>query len=305
MTKIALIAFAGASNWPLFAGQKLGVFAEHGIDLAVALTANSRQMARELHQGRVQIALTSVDNVIAYVEGHGEEPLDGKVDFFAFMGVDDGLLSVMAQPGIATIADLKGRTLAVDAKTTGFAFVLREILTQAGLRDEDVTYAMVGTGAERLAALNSGACDATLLNAPLCLAAESSGHTRLMRAKDSLGGYQGIVGATKRQWANENPGTLRAFIKAFHVSLSWLARPENKVAAIEMLAERMPNLSKSLDLAYEVLITHGGLTRTLEIDHAGVAKVIELRRRYSTHAEKPLKTPGAYIDDSYRMAALG
>ena len=305
MTKIALIAFAGASNWPLFAGQKLGFFAEQGIDLTVALTPNSRHMARELHQGQAQIALTSVDNVIAYGEGHGEEPLDGKVDFFAFMGVDDGLLSIMAQPGIRTIGDLKGRTLAVDAMTTGFAFVLREILTQAGLRDEDVTYAMVGTGAERLAALNSGACDATLLNAPLCLAAESSGHSRLVHAKDILGRYQGIVGAAKRQWADENAQALIAFIKAFHVSLSWLAGPENKVAAIEMLAERMPNLSKSLDLAYEVLITHGGLTQTLEIDHAGVAKVIELRRRYSAHAGKALKTADAYIDDSYRVTALG
>jgi ABC-type nitrate/sulfonate/bicarbonate transport system substrate-binding protein len=304
MMKISLIAFAGASNWPLFAGQKLGLFAQRGIDIDVALTANSRQMARELHQGNVQIALTSIDNVIAYVEGHGEEPLVGNVDFVAFMGVDDGLLSVMAQPGITAIADLKGHTLAVDAMTTGFAFVLREILVRAGLRDEDVTYAMVGTGAERLAALKAGKCGATLLNAPLCLAAEANGHSRVVRAKDIVGSYQGIVGAARRRWANENSAALVAFIKAFHDSLSWLNQPENKKAALALLVERMPNLSKSLETAYDVLIAQGGLKRSLEIDRSGVATVIELRQRYSAHAGE-LGVPDTYIDDRFLVAALG
>ena len=201
MNRLDVIAFAGASNWPLYAGLSRGFFDARGIELNVSLTPNSQHMARELHEERAQIALTSIDNVIAYVEGHGEASLEGKIDFVAFMGVDDGLLSVMAQPEIASIAELRGHTLAVDALTTGFAFVLRDMLSRAGLQDADVRYAKVGTGAERLAALKAGECTATLLNAPLCLAAEANGKRRLARAKDVLGRYQGIVGAARRDWA--------------------------------------------------------------------------------------------------------
>src|SRR5260370_18291393 len=127
MKTLDVIAFAGASNWPLWAGQHLGLFAAQGIDLDLKLTPTSSHMAQALRTGTAQIALTSIDNVIAYANGHGEVPLDGPVDFFAFMGVDDGLLSVMAQPSIETISELRGHTLAVDALTTGFAFVLKEI----------------------------------------------------------------------------------------------------------------------------------------------------------------------------------
>ena len=303
-TPLHVIAFPGASNWPLFAGLDQGIFARAGINLRVSLTPNSRHMARELHDGSAQIALTSIDNIIAYAEGHGEEPLEGEVDFFAFMGVDDGLLSVMAQPNVDSLAALRGGTLAVDAMTTGFAFVLRELLRQEGLRDEDVSYVRVGTGAERLAALNSGACTATLLNAPLCLAAEAAGKARLVRAKQVLGSYQGVVGGSRQSWARANAEALKAFIAAFHDSVAWLGDPANRQAACDILGRRMPQLSLVVDPAYEALIARGGITRSLAIDRDGVAEVIALRRRYSAHGDKPLGPPEAYVDDSYRSAAL-
>src|SRR6266705_2139609 len=43
---LKVIAFAGASNWPLWAGQQMGFFADQGIDLALELTASSVQMGR-------------------------------------------------------------------------------------------------------------------------------------------------------------------------------------------------------------------------------------------------------------------
>jgi ABC-type nitrate/sulfonate/bicarbonate transport system substrate-binding protein len=304
MKRLDLIAFAGASNWPLWAGQQQGLFAHRGIDLALNLTPNSRHMARELHMGGAQIALTSIDNVIAYTEGVGEEPLDGPTDFFAFMGVDDGLLSVMAQPGIASVSELRGQTLAVDALTTGFAFVLREILALEGIDAADVTFATVGTGAERLAALKAGECGATLLNAPLCLAAEAAGKRRIVRARDILGPYQGIVGAARRSWARENAELVVAFIQAFRASLDWLSEPQNKMAAQALLAQKLPSLGKAVELAYEALIAQGGLTRSLKIDRDGVAHVIELRERYGK-AGRPLGSPGDYIEDTFINAALG
>ena len=62
-------------------------------------------MARDLYAGKYDIALTSVDNIVAYNEGQGqgqgqgEARLRGASDFAAFFGVDDGMLSVMAALG--------------------------------------------------------------------------------------------------------------------------------------------------------------------------------------------------------------
>jgi ABC-type nitrate/sulfonate/bicarbonate transport system substrate-binding protein len=303
MKKLDVIAFAGASNWPIWAGQEQGLFVAQDIDLNLELTPTSSHMAQTLRSGTAQIALTSIDNVIAYANGHGEVPLDGPVDFFAFMGVDDGLLSVMAQPEIETISGLRGRTLAVDALTTGFAFVLKEILAQNGVSDDQVTYVAIGTGAERLAALQAAQCSATLLNAPLCLAAESAGKTRLVRAKDILGSYQGIVGAARRSWASDNSELVASFIRGFHSSLRWLADPRNRSAACKILEERLPIIGSAVALAYDILITDGGLKSTLEVDRAGTACVIALRSRYGN---QPManRDPGQYVDDRFRREAL-
>jgi ABC-type nitrate/sulfonate/bicarbonate transport system substrate-binding protein len=303
MDSLNVIAFAGASNWPLWAGQKADLFAAEGIDLSLELTPNSKHMARALHLGSAQIALTSVDNVIAYVAGQGEQKLDGAADFFAFMGVDDGLLSVIAQSGISRLDELRSKVLAVDALTTGYAFVLKELLASVGIGDADVIYTSVGSGVERLIALQKETCDATLLNEPLCLAAENLGKVRLLRAATVLGDYQGIVGAAKRIWASENRDILVRFIRAFHRSLEWLNDPANKNVACEILSERQPALGPAVDAAYDLLVINGGLRRSLAISEGGVERVIDLRRRYGGNAEK-LEGAAAYIDDSFRSEAL-
>ena len=51
------------------------------------------------------------------------------------MGGDGGFLSVVAQPSVKSFADLKGKTLSVDAMTTGAAFVLRELVARNGLSE--------------------------------------------------------------------------------------------------------------------------------------------------------------------------
>ena len=120
-----VIAFPGASNWPLWVGEQKGFFAGQGLEMSLSITPNSVHMARELYAGGAHVALTSMDNVVAYGCGEGEVSLGEPADFFAFMSVDDGLLSLMAQPEHDAVSCLRGQTLAVDALTTGYALVLR------------------------------------------------------------------------------------------------------------------------------------------------------------------------------------
>lgn len=301
-----VVAFAGASNWPFWIGQEKGFFKAQGIDPVLEITPNSVEMAKNLHAGKYDLALTAVDNIIAYDEGQGEaKDMPADAGFIALFGVDNGMLSVMAKPGIASIADLKGKTFSVDAMTTGFAFTQREILKRNGMSDADVVWTKVGGGAQRLEALVKGEQDATLLNAPLDLAAESKGFKRLVRITDELGAYQGIVGAAKREHAEKNRKSMVGFIKGFKASVDWLVDPAHKEEALAIFMGRMKGMERpAAEKAYLVLTDpKSGLYRDLEISAEGLKTVIRLRSTYA-EPKKVLSDPGRYQDSSYLREAL-
>ncbi len=303
---LRLVAFAGASNWPVWIGQKNGFFANENLDVTIEITPNSRQMASDVFGGKYDIALTSIDNVVSYVEGQGDLRLPGNVDFAAFMGVDDGMLALMGAPGTTSIGDLKGKDLSVDALTTGFAFVLRDALMKSGFKADEIRFTEVGGGLQRLAALREGKQSATLLNAPLDIVAENAGAVRLADMRELIGSYQGVCGMARRGWLDANREKAKAFVRSFHASVAWLTDPANKRDAIAILRERMANLETELvDRVYERLTDQRhGIKRDMAIDQEGFAKVLSLRSTYSSSGVT-LSNPARYIDESIRKEALG
>jgi ABC-type nitrate/sulfonate/bicarbonate transport system substrate-binding protein len=297
---LRVIAFAGASNLPVWHGQQAGLFARHGVEVALAFTPNSVQLARDMMAGTHDLALTSIDNVIAYNEGQGEAELPAPADFVALAGVDDGLLSVMAAPGIQRIEDLAGRTVSVDAMTTGFAFVLREILGRANVQ---ANFVRVGGGAQRLAALLAGQQDATLLNAPLDLVAEAQGFRRLVRATDVIGPYQGIVAMARRGTADAQADAIVGFLRGFRDSV--LALDADRAAAAALLRARSQGMTEpAAARAVEVLLhPERGIRRDLSISTEGVTTVLRLRSAYA-QPPRPLTDPARYMDDRLRQRAL-
>jgi ABC-type nitrate/sulfonate/bicarbonate transport system substrate-binding protein len=302
---IKVVAFAGASNWPYWVAQEKGFFKKEGVEASLEITPNSVELARNLHAGRYDLALTAIDNIVAYNEGQGEADLGGPANFVALFGVENGLLSLMATPDINSFADLKGKTLSVDAMTTGFAFVLRDLLARNNIAESDVKIVRVGGGAQRLEALLKKEQDGTILNAPLDLVAEARGFKRLARAKEVLGSYQGIVGAAKREHAEHKRKELEAFIRAFHQAVAWLGDPTNKEDAIALLMARMKGMERpGAERAYQVLLDpKEGIYPDLKIDREGLRTVLDLRSKYA-QPRKELSDPNRYVNESYLANAL-
>ena len=130
---VSVNVFPGGFNWGVYVGQDKGFFADTGIAVEVQGTPNSVTQMTDFSQGKFDIAMTAVDNIVAYVEGQGEAPIGPQSDFTAVMGSDSGFLSLVASPSVSKIEDLAGKTLSVDAMTTGYAFVLYEIMRRHGL----------------------------------------------------------------------------------------------------------------------------------------------------------------------------
>lgn len=299
LQKLEVIVFPGGNNWGHWVAQANGFYAKRGVEVNLTPTPGSEYQMTNLHAGKFDIAMTAIDNVVAYQEGQGPVALDDP-DFFAFMGTDNGFLTLVAAPDVRSIADLKGRKLSVDAMTTGYAFVLRRILEEHGVGVGDVTFEASGGVLERWTALQEGKHAATLVVTPFEMMAEAKGFRVLARASDMLGAYQGGIGAARRSWARSNSTALAGFIGGYREGVAWLYDRANKARAIEVLCARMPNVdAATAEAIYGVLLgDEGGLYRDAAIDMAGVETVLALRSAYA-EPRKTLSDPGKYIDLSY------
>jgi ABC-type nitrate/sulfonate/bicarbonate transport system substrate-binding protein len=304
-TPVKIVAFAGASNWPLWIGQQKNFFARQDLNIQLDITPNSIEMARNLHLGHYDLAFSSVDNIVAYDEGQGEAELEGPIQFVALFGVDNGLLNVMATPDIIDFSNIRGKSVSVDAMTTGYSFVLRDVLKRKNIDFNDVKWIKVGGGAQRLDALIKKEQSLTLLNSPLDLSAEARGMRRLVHVQDELGPYQGIVAATNKHNLIDKKETLLRFIKGFYQSVNWLADPTNKDEAIAILMTKMPNMPHIVaENAYAVLLDQkNGIYRDLKIDREGMKTVLRLRSTYGMPA-KQLQNPERYIDETLLKEVL-
>lgn len=299
--------FGGSSNWPLFAAQDKGFFGREGIEVELVTAPDSATQIASLMDGRVEIAMTSIDNLIAHREGQVDPMPGGDRELFAFLGVNHGGRSALiARPDITRIADLKGAKLGVDALSTGYAFVLEEMLRQGGLKRGDYELVSVGGSRSRWQALRDGRVAAALLNAPVDATAEAAGFRRLAGSAEVVRRYQGSVGATRRSWARDHEKELVAFTRAYVKAMDWLYDPANAKEAQAILLRYQERLRPAdAQRSYEELLhpAHGSLSRRAAIDLEGVKTVLRLRSDFATPPRK-LDDPTRYYDPRYYEQAL-
>lgn len=300
---LEVIVFPGGFNWPIFVAQKEGFFSAKGISVNVTPTPDSKFQMISLIDGKFDIAMTAMDNVIAYAEGQAT-PTEKQSDIFAFLGSDNGFLSVVALPNVKSYADLKGKKIGVDALTTGYAFVLRRILIENGIAPADVEFVQAGGVAKRFEALKKKEIAATLLVSPFEVMTKRDGFTVLGSASTSLGAYQGVVAAARRDWAKANSAKVEDYIRAYRNALNWLYDPKNKETAIAILRENVQGMAEPVArTSYDILLDQKlGFFKDAAIDKAGVAKVLELRSEFA-EPRKNLTDPAKYYETGYYEAA--
>jgi ABC-type nitrate/sulfonate/bicarbonate transport system substrate-binding protein len=302
---LQVIVFPGGFNWPIWAAQDKGLFAREGLDVKLTPTPSSVFQLTNLIEGKFDIGMTAIDNVIAYQEGQGEAPVAGTPDLFAFMGGDNGFLRLVVQPEIGSYADLKGKELSVDALTTGYAFVLRRMLERGGLKEGEFTLVRAGGVLQRWEALKEKKHAGTLLITPFEIIAESLGFRRLGNAVDALGRYQGLVGAARRSWAQAHAEKLVGFIRAYRGGLDWLYDRANRAEALAIVQRNVRGMTPELAAkTYDVLLApEGGFQRAAAVDEDGIRTVLRLRSEYG-QPKKELVDPSRYYDLTYYQRAL-
>lgn len=300
---VSVIVFPGGFNWPIWIAQEKGFFAKDGIDVKLTPTPNSVFQLTNLIDGKFDIAITAIDNVIAYMEGQGEAKTETKPDLIVFMGGDNGFLNVVTVPDVKSFADIKGKTVSVDALTTGYAFVLFDLLKRNGLQGGDYTIEKVGGVLARWEAIKAKKQAATLLITPFDIFAKAAGLNVLQYAIDVYGHYQGLIGAARREWAAKNPKLVEAYIRGTIAGVDFLRDPKNKDEAIAILRKNLPQMPEPVALqSYAAMTGPTGFTPKAAIDLEGVRRVLALRSEYG-EPKKTMSDPTKYyVPDYYRAA---
>lgn len=302
---IKIIAFPGAPNLPVFAALEHGFFAQEGLNVSIATTPSSVNQFEKFHAGEFDLAFTAFDNIVAYQEGQGAAKLNGPTDFRVIMGATQVELSAIVAPTIERAEDLKGKSLALDAVGTGFAFVLYAMLEQLGLSRADYERVAVGATPERWQSVKEGAHAGTITIEPFTSIAKAAGFRVLRQSTEAFPVYQGGIVAARESWAAQNPESVKAFIRGYLKGLEWTLAPENRAEAATLLQAKMPEIKPGVVGAVmnSLLSPRSGLTPRGAVLRDGMQTVLDLRSRYG-NGQKSLTDLDKYLALSYYDAVV-
>lgn len=285
----------------LAADQRL--LKSEGIRLEMNQVTDSPTLFRNLINGKSDLIITNADNIVAWTEGQGEDPTPN--DLVIFLGGTQGVRQkLVAGPGINGFQDLKGKVLAADAPTTGYAIIGVYILKKHGLEpNRDYTVKSFGNTAKRAEAISRGEASAAMMNMPDD-EIEKRGFKVLARSEDFVKHYARGHGATRRDWANANEQLLVRFIRGMMRATDWVMDAKNKEAVIKLLLPENRNSQTRAEEAYEQTIDpRFGFTPRSRIDIEGIRSVIELREAAGL-MKPPLPKPEKYVDERFYKKAL-
>jgi ABC-type nitrate/sulfonate/bicarbonate transport system substrate-binding protein len=271
---LKVMVFPGLTNYPIFAAQHKGFFAKNGVSIELINTPNSNVQRDRLAKGEIQIAPTAADNAVAMVEL-------AKVDAVIVTGGDNGFNRIFVQPEIANFADLRGKTVVVDAPNTAYALLLYKALKNAGLARGDYQVKAVGGTTLRLDAMlkDKANAAAAVLNAPFSFRAAESGLKDMGPAPAAVGGaYQAVCAVVLRSWGEANREMLTRYIRAIIEGSRWLRDPANKAEAIALLSERLQLSADVAAKSYAIATDPvDGMAKDLKLDVEGLRNVLRLR----------------------------
>src|SRR5215813_5859175 len=159
----------------VWTAKEMGYYAKHGLDVELVLLVGA--------------------------------PLAGAANRFPYV------LFVTDQ--IKTVEELKGKKFGVSRIGSADNAAAATVLDKFGIKESDVTYVQAGSIPARLAAMQTNALQATLLQAPETLKAKELGLRALLDFTKLDVEWQQNGVATTRDYIKKKPDTVRRFMRAY------------------------------------------------------------------------------------------
>jgi len=277
-----------------------GLFAKYGLEVSNNNKKNSDELRADLAAGNGDLAYLAVDNAVAMVELAHQ-------DVVIVMGGEGSQNELIVQPAIKSFAELRGKTVIVDAPNTAYALQLIKILSLNGLTaGKDYELKAYGATPMRLVAMRENKDFAgSMLGPPTSLVAKQEGFGSLGSVQDLIGPYQAAGLFSERAWAKEHRDVLIAFIAACIEAQRWLMNPANKAQVIGLLTSHYHLSPEIAAKDYDITMNQpGGFTKDAAFDLNGFKNVLKLRAEVEGQWGGHPPSPDKYYDPEYFNAAL-
>ena len=200
-----VIAPTQANVWT---AKEMGYYAKHGLDVELVLLVGAPLAVAALVGGETPIVHTGASAVItSNLAGSGAVIIAGAANRFPYV------LFVTDQ--IKRVEELKGKKFGVSRIGSADNAAAATVLDRYGIKETDVTYVQAGSIPARLAAMQTNALQATLLQAPETLKAKELGLRALLDFTKLDVEWQQNGVATTRDYIKKKPDTVRRFMRAY------------------------------------------------------------------------------------------
>jgi NitT/TauT family transport system substrate-binding protein len=197
-----------AAHAPLYVALESGAFARQGLDVELTNVGSAVTTQAALVSGDVLVAAAGGSSTIAA----------------KLAGADIGIVAaifdtvpyqVLSTRDVSTMADLRGKTLGINRFGGAADFMVRYLLRQAGVDPErEVVIIQVGAQSERVAALQNGAIQATLVDPPFQALADRESLRIIADTAELDMAYPLDVLAVNREWLRTNRDQARRVLQA-------------------------------------------------------------------------------------------
>ncbi len=214
----------------LTAAEHLGMLAEQDLEIRTERVPSSPAQYEWLRDGAIDVAITSPDNVLLYATTD-KNPIGAQLDIRMLRAIDRGLgLSLVTRPEIDLAAIETPVRMGVDVLRSGFAFLLKSMLSSLDVSPEDLDFTEVGSTPQRMGLLLAGEIDGTILNAESMVEAVSAGMRVWSTSADISPDYLGTVIAVGPGF---DPDIEAGLLTAWAGATAWLmSAPDADVAGV-------------------------------------------------------------------------
>jgi NitT/TauT family transport system substrate-binding protein len=223
-------------SMPIYIAQDKGLFKKHGVEIDVITSRGGGEAMKAYIAGEVQIVATGFPEV-GLMRARG---VDVELFFAQTSRVPFALIG-RKDLDIKSVADLKGKTIAVTSPGSLTANLARYFVMQSGLDPErDVSLVSVGGGGEILGALKSNRADAAMLFEPFVAIAVKNGiATIIVDVADKLDAFSSSPLSISKAFLDKSPNDAKAVFEALVEALGVLH--SDKVAALEIAKKHFSN----------------------------------------------------------------
>ena len=209
----------GAGYSDLYTAQDYGIFAKHGLNVKLTRLNDSSQLVAGLASNSVQVGVgVAADTAAAIMKG-----ADLK---YVAMSEPHYNLEMWASPDVKSVAELKGKKVAITSPGSESDFGLTALLAANGLKREDVTAVFVKGVPAEVAALGSGAVSAILTQPPNGTESREKGAHRLAALSNMpfpLGAY-----TVHSRYLQNNREVVKRFVAAEAEALQYIRGHKNE-----------------------------------------------------------------------------